>query len=1074
MQGAIRWFSRNHVAANFLMMAVILAGFSTWFELRKEIFPETSIDAIAITVPYPNAAPEEVERGVVIPVEEAISDLEGIKKIRSSAAQNAGSVMVEVETGYDVRNVMDDVKTRIDAIDNFPEEAETAVLEEILITHPVMSITVVAETGEATLRSYAEDVRDGLLAYEAPTPSNPVAFLGRLLRGAQSISQVELAGVRPYEISIEVSEERLRELGLTMAHVADAVRKTSVDLPGGSVRTRGGEVLLRALGKKYRAVELAHVPVTTRPDGSVVRLGDVAELVDGFEDVDLSSRYDGKDAVVVNVFRTGEEDTTVLADMVRQFVAKMNRSLPEGVRLEIWNDQSVLLQGRMDLLARNACFGLLLVLLVLTLFLRPSLAFLVALGIPVSFAGGIWLMPVLGISINMISLFAFILVLGIVVDDAIVTGENVYHRIQHGEHPALASWKGTHEVGTVVIFGVLTTVVAFTPMLGLSGVSGKIWPNIPLVVIPTLLFSLLQSKFVLPAHLSLLHPTDRERKAGPLLRVQRTVADGLESFVRRYYRPGMRFAMRWRYVLVVLFVAVFGFSVALVFTGRVKRIFFPEVEGDVLSAKIELTKGVPFADTERVVRLVADAAEDMQRELRTPDGGPVVEHILASAGSQPFRTAFVDDQTIASNLGEVTMELVPAARRGPQLNSEKLVEEWRSRVGEIPGVEELRIEAETARGGNAIELNLSGNNLERLKAATEFVKAGLAKFPGVIDIADSDRPGKDEIRFTRLTPSGEALGFKLADIARQVRDAFYGNEVQRLQRGRDEVKVMVRYPKRDREALVTLEEMKVRTPAGDGIPLREVVEYEHGRGPSTISRTDRQRSITVTADVDSKTNANEVVQAFRGAVLDKVPVRFPGVRYDFEGEQQDQAESVREIGIKFLGALVIIYVLIAIPLRSYVQPIIIMSVIPFGLVGAVWGHYFLGYNLSIMSMCGLVALAGVVVNDSLVMVDFVNRHRLESPTLAVAVERAGARRFRAIILTSLTTFAGLVPMLLEQDMQAKFLIPMAVSLAFGILFATLITLFLVPAVYMIMDDIRKLGCRIFRIPADETGPVPAA
>lgn len=1057
MKGAIRWFSRNHVAGNFLMLTLLLAGFTTWFKLRKEIFPETSVDALTVSIPYPNGTPEDVERGVVIPVEEAIADLDGIKVIRSTSAQGMGAVTVEVETGFDVRNVMDDVKSRVDAIDHFPDEAEKPVLAEILIKKPVMSLTIVAEADETTLRVLAEEVRDALLAYESPPARGPLDFMARLLRGNQSISQVTITGVRPYEISVEVSEERLRELELTMSEVASAVRRASVDLPGGSIRTAGGEVILRTLGKRYRAEELSDVPVASRPDGSVVRLADVASLVDGFEDIDLASRFDGTDAVVVNIFRVGNEDTTVLAGMVRDYVKGANQHLPDGVHLEIWNDQSVLLEGRLDLLARNAVIGLGLVLLVLTLFLRPSLAFLVALGIPVSFAGGIWMMPHLGISINMISLFAFILVLGIVVDDAIVTGENVYYRIQNGEHPSVAAWKGTHEVGTVVIFGVLTTVVAFTPMLGLSGVSGKIWPNIPLIVIPTLLFSLLQSKFVLPAHLALLAPTDRHRKVGPILTMQRKVADGLEHFIRSVYEPALRFGLGWRYVLVTLFLALLVFTLAVVGTGRIKMRFFPEVEGDVVSAKVELARGVPFAQTEWVVDQIGQAAVSLGEDFRAPDGRSVVRHILESSGTQPFQAGIAPGAAPgATNLGEVTIELIPAAER-PNHSSEELVEELRRRVGQIPGVEELRIQAESASSGNAIDVNLTGSNLERLEEATEFVKAGLADYAGVIDITDSNRPGKDEIRFVRLTPAGEALGFRLEDVARQVRDSFYGNEVHRLQRGRDEVKVMVRFPEEDRRVLSSFEEMKLRTRAGDQVPLRQVVEWEYGRGPATISRTDRRRSVKITADVDSETNANEVVALFTKEVLDQISTKFGGVRYAFEGEQKDQRDSVREIGTGFLGALIVMYVLIAIPLRSYVQPLIIMSVIPFGLVGAIWGHALMGLNLSIMSMCGLVALAGVVVNDSLVMVDFVNRHLDESETLAEAVGRAGVRRFRAIMLTSLTTFVGLMPMLLEKDMQAKFLIPMAVSLGFGILFATAITLFLVPSVYMILDDVQRLA-----------------
>lgn len=1053
MKNLIKWSSRNHVAGNFAMLALCLAGFTTWFTLRKEIFPETSIDAIAVSIPFPNATPEETERGVCIPVEEAIADLQGIKRIRSSAAQNAGTVVVEVETGYNVRNVMDDVKSRVDAIDTFPEEAEKPILEEILIKAPVMSLTLTADTDETTLRKLAETVRDELLTYEAPPPDSVTGFIANAIRGAPTISQVEIAGTRPYEISVEVSEAQLRRLGLSLSNIADSIRRSTVDLPGGSVRTSRGEVILRALGKRYEASQLAEIPVATDQNGAIITLGSIATLVDGFEDIDLSSRFDQEDAIVVNVYRVGQEDTLALAKLVKDYVAKSSTRFPEGVKLSVWNDQSLYLQGRLDLLQRNALTGLLLVLVVLALFLRPSLAFLVALGIPVSFAGGIWLMPMLGVSINMISLFAFILVLGIVVDDAIVTGENVYTRIQNGEHPRVAAWKGTEEVSVVVIFGVLTTVVAFTPMLGLSGVSGKIWPNIPLVVIPTLLFSLIQSKFILPAHLSLLSPTDHSKPVNFLIRLQRRIASGLESFVRRFYQPFLERCLRWRYVTAATFIGILILSLSVVISGWLPFKFFPEVEGDILSAKVELAQGVPFEETERAVRKLEAAALQLGEKYRDNDGKTIIRHLLASAGTQPFLNGFSPGgPPKATHIGEVTLELTPAANRST--SSEILVSEWRKLAGDIPGIVELRIQAETASSGEAIDVNLTGNNLERLEQATAWAKAELAKFPGVIDISDSNRAGKDELLIKELTPAGRALGFRLQDVASQIRDAFYGNEVQRLQRGRDEVKLMVRYPVADRRTLESLESLKLRTPSGDEVPLSQVATFEPGRGPAVIERTDRQRSIKITADVEPGVNANEVVAGFVANVLEKIPAKFPGVRHAFEGEQKDQNDSVREIGIGFLFALVIMYILIAIPLRSYFQPIIIMSVIPFGLVGAIWGHVLLGLNLSIMSMCGIVALAGVVVNDSLVMVDYVNRHRKEAGSIRAAAVQAGGARFRAILLTSLTTFVGIMPMVLETDMQAKFLIPMAVALAFGILFATIITLLLVPCVYLILEDLR--------------------
>ena len=1059
MKTAVKWFSRNHVAGNFLMLAILLAGFAAWFQMRKEIFPELAIDAVQVTVPYPNATPVEAERGVNVPVEEAIADLAGIKKIRSTAAQNIGTVTIEAQTGYDVRDLLDSVKSRVDAIDNFPLEAEKPVIEEVVVKSPVLKIAITAneDVDEMTLNRLAERIRDDLQTYQAPEPRGLMDYLANVFAGPPKISQVSVSGTRDYELSIEVSEDRLRELGIGHAQVADAVRRSSVDLPGGSIRAPGGEIILRALGKRFTAEEFRTIPVATLPDGSEVLLEDVANVTDGFEDVDIDTRFDGKRAVLVNVFRVGEEDTLRLVKVIDDYIARVGRQLPEGVKLSIWNDQSEYLEGRLRLLIKNAVFGLLLVLLVLALFLRPSLAFLVALGIPVSFAGGLWLMPMLGISVNMISLFSFILVLGIVVDDAIVTGENVYSRIQRGEHPQSASWRGTHEVGTVVVFGVLTTMVAFTPMLGLSGVSGKIWPNIPLVVIPTLAFSLLQSKFVLPAHMALLAPHRDEKPNNPIFRLQRRVADALERFVRNTYMPKLDVLLRWRYVTTAGFIALLIVTIGYVAGGRMPFKFFPDVEGDVVTAKFELSMGVPFEDTGRVVAQIEAAAVAAAKHFEKQEGGPVLRHYLASAGVQPFLTSLAPDgPPRATHVGEVTLELMPSAQR--RVGSEEFIDRWRMEMGQVPGLTQLSITTETAGGGNAIDLNLNGQDLEQVRDATRWVKDALGEFDGVVEISDSDRIGKDELRLLELTPAGRAAGLRLQDVALQVRAAYYGDEAQRLQRGRDEVKVMVRFPKPDRRTLHSLEEMKIRTRDGDELPLRQVVDYDFGRGPSVINRIDRRRSIQITADTEGDTNGTEVVNALEEKTLSKLSSKFPGVSYAFEGEQKDQADSVREIGVGFLGALVAMYVLIAIPLRSYWQPLIIMSVIPFGIIGAIIGHILFGMHLSIMSMCGFVALAGVVVNDSLVLVDFVNRHR-EGRSVRHAAVVAGGRRFRAIILTSLTTFVGLMPMLLETDMQARFLIPMAVSLGFGILFATTITLVLVPSIYLILEDLRTLLLR---------------
>ncbi len=1055
MEGLITWFSRNHVAANSLMATVLLMGIATWGQLKKEIFPETAINAILIQVPFPNASPEEVETGVVIPIEEAIQDLEGIDRLTSVSNQSIASVTVEVEEGFDVRDLMADVKTRIDAIQNLAEEAEEPILQELLIKSQVLSVAVSADTDEKTLRLITERVRDGLLAYELPPGWNPFAQ-----REPFKITQAFIAGARDYEISIEVSEQTLRQYGLTFDEVARAVQQSSIDLPGGSIRTTAGEILLRTEQRRYTAEEFSDITVVTRADGSRVKLDEIAHIRDAFEEDDITTRFDGRPALLLNVYRVGDQDTLKVAKAAKQFVYEEAPKLyPEGVRLEIWRDESVYLDGRMRLLVKNGLVGFVLLSIVLALFLRPSLALLVAIGIPASFAGAVAMMPVTGISINLISLFAFILVLGIVVDDAIVVGENVYRRIREGEHPRIASPKGTHEVGVVVVFGILTTMMAFTPMLGLSGVSGKIWPNIPLIVIPTLLFSLLQSKLVLPAHLALLRPHDPERKTGGLMRFQQFFSLGLERFVEKVHRPILRQFLHHRYIVLAAFLGVFIVTVGIMTSGWMKFQFFPEVEGDVISAKIEMPSGVPFESTAWAVRQLEEAAWQMSLNYRDNDGQPVVAHMLASVGTQPFLTGTnVNATPKGTNLGEVTLELQAAVNR--DISGEELVSIWRSIAGPIPGVEQLTIRTETAAGGNAIDLELTGSNLERLEEATERVKEALRGYEGVIDIASSNREGNRELKLDIL-PQGEALGLRLEDVARQVRQGYYGEEVQRLQRGRDEVRVFVRYPRDERRSLSSLDDMRIRTASGAEVPFSEVAVASYGRSDASIQRSGRQRAIIITADVDaaSDANATEVVESMSGptGILTRVKREFPGVNYQFQGEQKDQNESVAEIGQRGLLALVGIYVLMAIPLRSYVQPLIVMSVIPFGVVGAVWGHILMGLNLSIMSMCGIVALSGVVVNDSLVLVDYVNRERARGHSLIEAAWYAGVARFRPILLTSMTTFAGLTPMLLETDLQARFLIPMAVSLGFGILFATVITLVLIPSIYLILHDIMHLG-----------------
>ncbi len=1048
MRRLIAWFADNGVAANLLMAVIVAAGLLTVAGLKREVFPEFSSEMISIAVPYPGAAPAEVEEGIVLRVEEAIQDLEGIVEIDSTAAENAGSVVVEVEPGFDVQKLLNDVKARIDAIDTFPAEAEEPIIQELLLRRQVINVAVHGAADERTLKEIAERVRDDLTAIPG-------------------ITQVELASARPYEVSIEVSEHALERWGLSFDQVARAVRAASLDLPGGEIETAGGEILLRTEGQAYRGREFERLPLLALPDGTRLLIGDVARVDDGFADTDQAARFNGRPAVEVQVFRVGDQSALEVAAQVRAYVARAQPGLPEGITLTPWQDDSRVLRSRLELLIRNGRAGFVLVFLVLALFLRLKLAGWVALGIPVSFLGALALMPWFDVSINLISLFAFIVVLGIVVDDAIVVGENIHARVEAGERGVAAAVDGAERVSVPVVFAVLTTIAAFAPLLAVEGTTGKIMRVIPIIVISTLSFSLVESLLVLPNHLSHLRP-EAERPPGRLRGGWRRLREGfarrLERFVERAYRPSLEWALERRLLTVAIAVAALLVSFALVAGGWLRFTFFPAVEADNVVAILELPQGTPSEVTAAAVARLEQAAFDLERELEAAAGGEVFQNVSAAIGEQPFRAAQgrgprgIGRAFAGGHLGEVNIELVPSEERA--ITSPEIAERWRAAAGAIPDAVALTFTASLFDAGDAIDVQLSGGTasdgrLERLREVAARIEEELATYPGVREIADSYRAGKRELELA-ITPEAEAAGLTLADLGRQVRQAFYGEEAQRIQRGRDEVKVMVRYPEAARRSLGALERLRIRLPDGTAVPFATAARAEGSRGPASIQRANRRRVLDVTADVDTETaNANRILADLESRVLPALLADYPEVRYTFEGEQQEQRETLVGLRRGFAFALLAIYVLLAVPFRSYLQPLIVMSAIPFGLIGAFAGHLLMGLDLTILSGFGIVALTGVVVNDSLVMVDWINRAYRAGEPLDRATRDAGVARFRAILLTSLTTFAGLTPLLLERSLQAQFLIPMAVSLAFGVLFATFITLILVPVLYRIMEDAKR-------------------
>ena len=1045
MNGAIGWFARNRVAANLLMAFVLGAGLMTVSNVPQEVFPEFALDLIQVTVPYLGAAPEEVEQGVNVRIEEAVQGVDGIKKLTSTAAEGIGTVMIELEIDADARKVLDDIKTSVDAIETFPQETEKPIIRELTNRRQVVDVAIFGDTDELSLKHLAERVRDEIAALP-------------------EITQVEVANARPYEVTIEVSEDSLRRHGITFDFIANAVRRSSIDLPGGSVKTAGGEILLRTMGQAYTGDQFTRLVLLTRPDGTHLQLGDVATVVDAFADTDQISRFDGKPAMLVKVYRTGQQRALDVSRAVNGYVESARLWVPEGITLTTWQDQSRVLRDRLDMLLRNGRVGFALVFLSLALFLRLRLAFWVSLGIPVSFLGAIWLMPAMDVSVNLMSLFAFILVLGMVVDDAIVVGENIYTHQQRHDDPLRAAIEGAREVSKPVVFAILTSMAAFAPLLGVPGVIGKIMSTAPLIVIACLAFSLVESLFILPAHLShRRRHTANER--GLWFRLQRNITAGLHWFIDSVYEPALQIGLRWRYLTVAVGVATLLVTLGLVNAGFVRFIFMPDIEADFVIVSLTMPQGTPAEVTSLTVRHIEDSSERLRQEIIDEFGVDVFVHTFAAIGAQPMqaaqRSGFGDLEIGGSttHLAEVTVELTPAESRNA-VSSEWVANRWRDLTGTIPDAVRVNVTASLFSAGDDIDVQFTGRDLDTLTAAADMLKDRLEGYDGVYGISDTFLEGKRELKLD-IKPQAEVLGLTLSDLGRQVRQAFYGEEAQRIQRGRDDVRVMVRYPERQRRSIGDLEAMRIRTPGGAEVPFAQVATVEPGRGYSTIERVDRSRAVSVTASVNRAVATPGNINAdLADTVLPQIAAAIPDVRFSFEGQAAQQRETTGGLVRGFSLALIAIFGLLAIPLRSYVQPLIIMSAIPFGLVGAVWGHIIMGLDLTILSMFGVVALAGVVVNDSLILVDYVNRLLETTENVRSAVLEAGRARFRPILLTSVTTFAGLLPMILEKSLQAQFLIPMAVSLAFGVLFATFVILALVPCSYMIVDDAQQLPERL--------------
>ncbi|MCB2191527.1 MAG: efflux RND transporter permease subunit [Deltaproteobacteria bacterium] len=1038
MKRIIAWFAENHVAANLLMIFFILAGTVTALTMKLEVFPETSLDTITITVEYRGASPSEVEEGVIQKIEENISGLAGIRRIDSKAVEGYATIIIEVIKGWNLQKLLDEIKSEVDRITTLPEEAEKPVIRETTRRTQVLWVALYGDAPEASLKAIAQRLKDDITTLP-------------------DVTVADLFGVRDSEIHIEVSEQTLRRYNLTLKSVANAVTQASLDLPGGSVKTQGGEILVRAKGRKYLAKEYHDIPVITKPDGSKVTLGQIAKISEGFQDdQELSARFNGKPAALIQVYRVADQNALDVASEVKSYVEKVAPELPAGIKVDFFSDRSKILKSRIELLVRNMIQGLILVVLVLGLFLSARLSFWVTLGIPISFLAGIWFLPFADVSINMISLFAFIMVLGIVVDDAIVVGEQVFTLREEGMEPMKASVEGTTLIGKPVIFSVLTTVAAFMPLMMGTGMMGKIMRNVPVVVIAVLIASLIESLFILPSHLS--RSKVKRVKNGD----EKWSARLLKRFIRGPYYKALDLCLRWRYATLAMGIAVLFIAIGMLMGGFIKFTLFPVVEGDLLTAKLELPAGAPPEQTIKVVDKLEKSVVkvlDNEDQKRSEGSEPLHKYTVSLIGvSTGGRHGGGSSTSTGGNLATVFVELLEGEKRN--MSTKQIVADWREETGQVPEAESLTFTGELFSAGNPIEVHLSAPNEQELITASDELKAKLATYTGVFDIADSFIPGKWEMQL-KLKPAGRSLGLTLQDLAQQVRYAFYGAEALRLQRDQDEVRVLVRYPEQERRTLSDVHQMRIRTATGKEVPFNQVAEVTMTRGYTSVDRANRRRVIKVTADVNpDQANASELRAWLEKSVLPEMITKYKGLRYAMEGAGREERESLSDVLQGFIMALFLIYALLAIPFRSFSQPFIVMAAIPFGLVGALAGHFIMGLGTSLLSLFGMVGLTGVVVNDSLVLIDAANRLRNAGLTPGEAIRQAGPMRFRAIILTSLTTFGGLAPIIFERSLQAQFLIPMAVSLGFGVLFATGITLLLIPCGYLVLDDIHRIIDRI--------------
>ncbi|MXZ43797.1 MAG: efflux RND transporter permease subunit [Gammaproteobacteria bacterium] len=1021
-EGIIGWFARNHVAANLLMLAILGAGVYMLFTgIQKETMPTWSLGQISVYVPIRGASPEEVEEGILYKIEEAVQSVEGVGNVLSEASEGAGRVFIEVSGSYEIDAVIDEVKLVVDSISNLPSDAERPIIREREgFRSGALNVQIYGDLDFFTLQDIAGDIRNEIL--ELP-----------------EVSQASIQGARSSEISIDITAENLRKYDLTLNQVAQLIRLWSVDMGGGGIRTEGGYVRVRATSQANTVEDYENIAVLTRADGSEIKLRDIGTVVDNYSETDYWSFFNGKPTIGISVEAREGEDALAISQAVREYVAQRKQTLPPSVQLDYFGDSTHYLNDRLNMMLKNIMFGAILVFILLGLFLHLRIAFWVCVGLPVAFLGALFVLPLVGVTLNLVSLFGFILVIGVVVDDAIIIAESAYAETERRGYNVDSIVHGARRVAVPATFGVLTTVAAFAPMLFAQGGINVFFQSIGWVVALCLLFSLVESKLILPSHMALMQSSRGKRRG---------IADYTNHFLKRFskhiYLPSLRLLLKHRYVTLCAFVALLMITVGFYLSPFLKKSFFPEFENDFVFVNTTVMDGLGenyiVEVTESIMAAMQETNDEIVSETRANERP--IQHVFA----------FVTSDTSA----RLTAELAKPESR--TLRPSEIANRWRTKVGNIAGTTELQFSAQQRfHSGAPLEFDLTGKNFGDLDAAADDLAEKLAEYDGVYEIRTPIGTGPDEIKL-EVKPDGKATGLTLSSLAIQVREAFFGIEAQRIQRGDSEYRVIVRYPETERTSIGNLENMWVRLPDGTSTRFHSVAGYSIEPGYGTIRRINGKRTVSVSAEADqTKIDPFVVYQDLTEQYFPRLKSRYPSVTVEEAGAVQDQMLALEELGLAFLVALLSIYVLLAIPLRSYLQPFIIMSVIPFGFIGAVIGHILLNVSFNMVSMIGCIALTGVVVNDSLILVHYFNRERrTENRSVLHAILRAGKARLRAIILTSLTTFFGLVPILLEQSLQAKIVANMAISLAFGILFATVITLVLVPVFLRIGADLGRV------------------